>query len=48
MIDNTKYIAYLKKDKEFTVYEKLIAALYVKGYREMPLDMKNSIINKLK
>lgn len=25
--------------------EKLITALYVKGYREMPLDMKNIIIN---
>ena len=42
-----KSIAQLQKDKEFAEYEKLISELYTKGYREMPLDMKNIIINKL-
>ena len=37
----------LQQDHDSKEYEKLIADLYVKGYRKMPLDMKNIIINKL-
>ena len=37
----------MQKDKEFKEYEKLIVDLYVKGYRKMPLDIQNIIINKL-
>lgn len=33
IIDKNKSIAQLQKDKEFAEYEKLIIALYVKGYQ---------------
>lgn len=33
IIDKNKSIAQLQKDKEFAEYEKLITALYVKGYQ---------------
>ena len=47
IIEKNKSVAQLQKDYQFNEYEKLIADLYVKGYREMPLEMKNIIINKL-
>jgi hypothetical protein len=43
-----KNVSQLQNDSEFMEYEALIVSLYEKGYREMPLDMKNLIVNRLK
>jgi hypothetical protein len=40
-------IAQLQTDKQFKQYENLIVSLFNNGYREMPLDMKNLIVNRL-
>jgi hypothetical protein len=45
--NNNKTISQLQTDKEFKEYQNLIVSLFEKGYREMPLDMKNLIINRL-
>ncbi|MBS1778028.1 MAG: hypothetical protein JST70_01805 [Bacteroidetes bacterium] len=37
-------VAMLQKDQGFIEYQALITKLYKLGYREMPLDMKNTII----
>jgi hypothetical protein len=43
-----KNVSQLQNDSEFKEYEALVVDLYEKGYREMPLDMKNLIVNRLK
>ena len=47
ILNTKKTITQLQKDKQFKEYEKLIAKLYVQGYRKMPIDMKNLIVNRL-
>jgi hypothetical protein len=47
IVNKKKSIAQLQKDNEFKTYQSLIVSLFEKGYREMPLDMKNLIINRL-
>lgn len=47
IVNNNKTIAQLQTNKEFKEYQHLIVTLFEKGYREMPLDMKNLIINRL-
>ena len=47
ILNKNKTIAQLQTDKQFNEYEKLITELYVQGYREMPIDMKNIIINQI-
>ena len=47
ILSTKKTIAQLQTNKQFKEYEKLITKLYVQGYLEMPLDMKNIIINQL-
>jgi len=47
VLNNNKTIAQLQTNKEFKEYQNLIVTLFEKGYREMPLDMKNLIINRL-
>jgi len=48
IVHKHKTVVQLQLDKEFKEYQNLIALLYNKGYREMPLDMKNLIIDHLK
>ena len=38
----------LQTDKDFIAYQKIVGTLYKKGYREMPIDMKNLIVSHLK
>ena len=47
ILNKNKTIAQLQTDKQFNEYVKLITELYVQGYREIPIDMKNIIVNKL-
>ena len=47
VVNSNKTIAQLQTNKEFKEYQNLIITLFEKGYREMPLDMKNLIINRL-
>ncbi|MFA6925165.1 MAG: hypothetical protein WC223_13050 [Bacteroidales bacterium] len=47
IINKNKSIAQLQTDKQFKEYEKLITSLYKKGYREMPVEIKNLIISRL-
>lgn len=47
-IKKNKSVAQLQNDKLFQQYEKLIAHLYKLGYREMPMEMKNYVIAKLR
>lgn len=47
VIATQKTIAELQSNREFQEYQNLITKLYKKGYREMPLEMKNQIINRL-
>jgi hypothetical protein len=48
IVHKHKTVVQLQLDKEFKEYQNLITLLYNKGYREMPLDMKNLIIDHLK
>lgn len=48
IINKNKTIAQLQTDKQFKEYEKLISHLYKLGYREMPLEMKNLVISRLR
>ena len=47
ILNKNKTIAQLQTDKQFKQYENLIVSLFNNGYREMPLDMKNLIVNRL-
>ena len=47
IINQNKSIAQLQTDKQFKEYENLIKLLYKKGYREMPIEIKNLIISKI-
>lgn len=47
IINKNKSINQLITDNQFNEYQNLIVSLYEKGYREMPVDMKNIIINRL-
>ena len=47
ILNKKKTVAQLQTDKQFKEYQNLIVSLFEKGYREMPLDMKNLIINRL-
>jgi len=42
-----KNVSQLQNENGFKEYEALIVSLYEKGYREMPLDMKNLIVKGL-
>ncbi|MFA6925145.1 MAG: hypothetical protein WC223_12945 [Bacteroidales bacterium] len=47
IINKNKSIVQLQNDRQFKEYEKLIASLYKKGYREMPIEIKNLIISRM-
>jgi hypothetical protein len=47
IVKSNKTVAQLQINKEFKEYQNLIVTLFENGYREMPLDMKNLIINRL-
>lgn len=48
LINKNKSIAQLQNDKQFKELEKLTASLYKLGYREMPIEIKNLIISRMK
>lgn len=48
IIKSKKAITQLQGDKDFKQHEKLIARLYQLGYREMPIEMKNIVISRLR
>lgn len=48
IINKNKSVKELQNDNDFIEYEKLIVSLYDNGYREMPLDMKNIIVSRLR
>lgn len=48
IIKKNKTVAQLQADKDFQKYEKQISHLYKLGYREMPLEMKNLVISRLR
>jgi hypothetical protein len=44
LLNRDKAVAVLQDDRTFKEYQKLVGKLYVLGYREMPLEMKNLLI----
>ena len=46
IISSGRTMKQLQNDEVFNEYQNLITSLYEKGYREMPTDMKNAIINR--
>lgn len=48
LINKNKTVAQLQSDKDFIEYEKYINYLFSLGYREMPMDMKNLVISRLR
>ena len=48
IINKNKSVKELQNDNDFAEYEKLMVLLYDNGYREMPLDMKNIIVSRLR
>ncbi len=48
LIAKNKTLAQLKTDKDFIQYEKFINKLFALGYREMPMEMKNLVISRLR
>ena len=48
VIAKHKTATQLQTDKDFIAYQKIVGTLYKKGYREMPIDMKNLIVSHLK
>jgi hypothetical protein len=42
----SKDIALLQQQADFVAYEKLLTQLYQLGYREMPLEMKNTLLKQ--
>lgn len=48
LINRNKNISQLQSDKAFNEYEKLVSHIFQLGYREMPLEMKNFVIAKLR
>jgi hypothetical protein len=48
LVAEQKNIPQLQKQKDFQEYQNLIANLYNLGYREMPLEMKNTLIKSYK
>jgi|GEM_PF-1081644 hypothetical protein len=48
LINEQKPITQLQQDNTFIEYQDLVKHLYTLGYREMPIDMQNTILAKLK
>jgi len=48
IIAKNKPVAQLQKDKDFVDYENYINKLFSLGYREMPMEMKNLVISRLR
>ncbi len=48
LIAKNKTIAQLQKDNDFIDYENFITHLFSLGYREMPMEMKNLVISRLR
>lgn len=48
LIAKNKTVALLQKDKNFLEYENYINKLFSLGYREMPMEMKNLVISRLR
>jgi hypothetical protein len=42
----SKDVALLQKQADFVAYQKLLTQLYQLGYREMPLEMKNTLLKQ--
>lgn len=47
IIAQNENLSVLQNSQDFKVYENLVNVLYSKGYREMPLEMKNMIVSSL-
>ena len=48
LLKNNRTIEQLSHDKTFIAYENLLNKLYTLGYRQMPIEMRNLILSKLK
>lgn len=48
IITKNKTVTQLQKDNDFVKYEKFITHLFSLGYREMPMEMKNLVISRLR
>lgn len=48
LIAKNKTVVQLQKDKDFVNYENYINKLFSLGYREMPMEMKNLVISRLR
>jgi hypothetical protein len=48
LIAKNKTVAQLQKEKDFIEYENFINNIFSLGYREMPMEMKNLVISRLR